>query len=302
MHSYPSIYAIGHRYIADIFKDSVLIEEKIDGSQFSFGLLNGELVCRSKGAQVHVEAPEGMFKKAVESVLALKEKLHPEWTYRCEYLAKPKHNALAYDRVPKHNLILFDINTGEESYLSYLEKQEEAVRLGLEIVPFLDAGFVSTPEQLLKMLDRVSILGGSKIEGIVIKNYSRFGQDKKVLMGKFVSEMFKEVHSKEWKATNPVLNDVVDRIVATLKTEARWHKAAQHLRERGELEESPRDIGKLIAEAREDILKEEQEFIREKLYEWAAPRIARACVAGLPEWYKEQLLKSAFVDTASSGG
>ena len=35
--SYPKVYAIGHRAIGDIFKDTVLVEEKIDGSQFSFG-------------------------------------------------------------------------------------------------------------------------------------------------------------------------------------------------------------------------------------------------------------------------
>ena len=36
-HSYPQIYNLGHKAIAGIFDDDVLIEEKIDGSQFSFG-------------------------------------------------------------------------------------------------------------------------------------------------------------------------------------------------------------------------------------------------------------------------
>lgn len=35
--SYPQIYALGHRYLEDLLKDPVLVEEKIDGSQFSFG-------------------------------------------------------------------------------------------------------------------------------------------------------------------------------------------------------------------------------------------------------------------------
>lgn len=34
-HSYPSIYALGHRAIVDLLKGPVFIEEKIDGSQFS---------------------------------------------------------------------------------------------------------------------------------------------------------------------------------------------------------------------------------------------------------------------------
>ena len=64
-HSYPSIYNIGHRYVVDLLNEPVLIEEKIDGSQFSFGVFDGELKCRSKGAQLNLVAPEKMFIKAI---------------------------------------------------------------------------------------------------------------------------------------------------------------------------------------------------------------------------------------------
>lgn len=49
INSYPSIYSLGHRYISELFSGPVVIQEKIDGSQFSFGNLNGKLFCRSKG-------------------------------------------------------------------------------------------------------------------------------------------------------------------------------------------------------------------------------------------------------------
>src|SRR5690242_11376793 len=101
-HSYPSIFALGHRYVADLLTVPVLVEEKIDGSQFSFGISTvGELAIRSKGAQMHIDAPEKMFQKAADTVKELKDVLTPGWTYRAEYLAKPKHNTLAYDRVPE---------------------------------------------------------------------------------------------------------------------------------------------------------------------------------------------------------
>jgi len=35
---YCQIYNLGHRAIADLLRGPVIIEEKIDGSQFSFGL------------------------------------------------------------------------------------------------------------------------------------------------------------------------------------------------------------------------------------------------------------------------
>src|SRR6187549_4050208 len=162
--SYPSIYALGHRYLSELLLDPVLVEEKIDGSQFSFGLFNftgtQELRCRSKGAQLNIIAPEQMFKKAVDTASNLAGKLHEGWTYRGEYLAKPKHNTLVYERVPRENIILFDISPGYECYLPYDEKQREAERLGLEIVPRLYEGRVQSVEHFRSLLDTISCLGG----------------------------------------------------------------------------------------------------------------------------------------------
>lgn len=297
-HSYPSIYALGHRYVEELLLDPVLVEEKIDGSQFSFGVFEHadgkDLRCRSKGAQLNIIAPDAMFSRGVETAKRLTDQLHVGWTYRAEYLMKPKHNALAYDRIPKDHVILFDINTGEESYLSYDEKQAEAERLGLEIVPKMFEGMITDVQHFRTLLDTVSCLGGQKIEGVVIKNYQRFGRDKKVLLGKFVSEAFKETHAKEWKASNPNRTDVVEALIATLKTDARWHKAVQHLREAGTLEDSPRDIGHLMKEVPKDVEKEEADYIKGKLYEWAWPQIRRGIIAGLPEWYKDRLLERQF--------
>lgn len=301
-HSYPSIFAIGHRALSELLLDPVIVEEKVDGSQFSFGLFDqdGERVlrCRSKGAQLNIVAPEKMFTEAVQVAQALD--LRVGWTYRAEYLKKPKHNSLAYDRVPTKHLIVFDINPGHEEYLSYQAKADECARLGLEIVPLVFEGVIENVEHFRSMIDRTSALGGQKVEGVVVKNYKRFGPDKKVLMGKFVSESFKEVHAAEWKASNPTRTDIVERLIDTLRTPARWNKAIQHLRERGEIEDSPRDIGKLIKEAQEDIEKECMELISAKLAEWALPQIRRGVVRGLPEWYKDALVGRQFENTEAA--
>src|SRR3990167_136998 len=103
-HRYPSIWNIGHRNIKEIFQDTVLIEEKVDGSQFSFGMFEGELKCRSKGSHLNSDYPEKMFSIAVQNVKTLD--LKNGWTYRGEYLRVPKHNSLAYDRIPKNNIVL----------------------------------------------------------------------------------------------------------------------------------------------------------------------------------------------------
>ncbi len=293
-HSYPKIYALGHRAIKDLFADEVIVEEKIDGSQFSFGIFNGELKCRSKGAQIHLEAPEKMFQKAVDTVKELALYLNDGWTYRGEYLAKPKHNTLNYSRVPKDHIILFDINPNEEEYLTYEDKRTEAQRLELEIVPLIHLGLVDTPTGLMALMDRESWLGGCKIEGMVIKNYHKFGPDKKVLMGKYVSEAFKEKHKIDWKKSNPSKSDVVALLGDSLRSEARWDKAIQHLRECGALTNSPKDIGVLLKEIQADIRSECEGEIRQTLFDHAWKSISRNVIRGFPEYYKDKLMKSQF--------
>lgn len=285
-HSYCSIFNIGHRVLAEFVTQPVQVEEKVDGSQFSFGRFGGELKVRSKGKQMQPDAPEKMFAAGVEAIAQLD--LHDGWTYRGEYLQKPKHNALVYDRVPAGHVILFDINRGEEDYLTYEEKAAEAARLGLEVVPLLYQGVI-TNEILMELLEKTSVLGGQKIEGVVLKNYRMFGPDKKVLMGKYVSEGFKEVHRKAWGEANPKQGDIIQRLVTGLRTEARWDKAVIHLREAGELEDDPRDIGKLMKSVGQDVAREEADTIKDELFKWAWPQIQRAVTSGLPEWYKKKL-------------
>lgn len=114
LHSYGKIYNFGHRAIVNLLKGPVVVEEKVDGSQFSFGIRNGQIHCRSKGVAINVDAPDSMFAKAVAVVRELAPMLHDGWTYRGEYLQKPKHNALAYDRIPYRHIILFDVDTIDE--------------------------------------------------------------------------------------------------------------------------------------------------------------------------------------------
>ena len=292
--SYPTVFALGHRAIADIFSGSVIVEEKVDGSQFSFGVVNGELVCRSHGKQMVVDAPEKMFVRAVNTAKALLSSLTPEWIYRGEYLEKPKHNTLCYSRVPDSNIIIFDIMTAPETYLPPDKKVWEANRIGLECVPLLYSGKVENYEMFQTFLEKESILGGTKIEGVVIKNYELFTMEKKPAMGKYVSEAFKEIHNKDWKERNPTGKDINILLTEKYRSEARWQKAILHLNEAGLLDHSPKDIGLLVREVPADVLKECEEEIKEALFKHFWPNISRGVVRGLPEWYKNELAKSAF--------
>lgn len=306
INSYPKVYALGHKELREhgLFQGHVVVEEKIDGSQFSFGVFNGEPMARSKNRMLVMDAPDNMFQRAVETVLTVAPLLKEGWIYRGEYLQKPKHNVLAYDRVPEKNVIVFDVERGlgTNDYLTPDERQREAERIGLESIHVMTVGEIHNHETLMSHLDRVSVLGGAKVEGFVVKNHARCGSDKKLLVGKYVSEAFKEVKDVDWKARNPQRADVVDDLVHVLSTEARYRKAVQHLEERGELDGSPKDIGALIKEVRLDIEEECSDLIKDRLYKWARDQIMRRVSRGVPDWYKQRLAESSFEVEANGQG
>jgi hypothetical protein len=295
---YNKIPTVGHVGLVDLFSEPVLIEEKLDGSQISFAVIDGQLHMRSHNVKIDIDAPNAMFALAVESVKQRQSVLHEGWVYRGEYFNKPKHSTLAYDRVPIGNIMIFDISTTVtgENYLSYADKKVEAARIGFECVPFLawidpkEAGPI-TVEFLKSFLEQQSVLGGQQIEGIVIKNYGMFGRDHKILVGKLVSDKFKEVHRKDWDGSKPNKVDVIARIGDSLRSEARWNKAIQHLREKGQITDTPRDIGPLIKEITQDVWTEERDWIVAQLLQWVEKDINRLLTQGFPDWYKEQLLQ-----------
>jgi hypothetical protein len=278
-----------------LFSVPVLVEEKVDGSQFSFfKTAQGDMQFCSKGAEINAVAPPEMFKAGVSAVLSVESRIPASVTFRGEYLAKPKHNVLCYGRVPANHVAVFDIERGG-GFLSPEEKRALAADLGFETVPTLFQGIVDNPQDLRAFLERESFLSGPRIEGVVIKPaaYNLYGPDKKVLFGKFVSEVFKEAHKKEWKSPESS-KDILTQLAEAICTPARWDKAVMHLREAGKIEDSLKDIGPLIKEVQADTTKEEADFIKQKLYEWAWPQLRRNILKGFPEWYKERLLQKQF--------
>ena len=292
IHSYPKVWNMGHPSIADLFKGPVVVQEKVDGSQFSFGVVGGQLFMRSKGAAIYVETADKLFGGAVSTVVNLFERglLNEGHTYRGEVLAKPKHNALAYERVPKGNVILFDVDIALETRVADPGALATiADDLGLEYVPTYHVGEVATVDDLKALLDRKPVLGGSMIEGVVVKNYARYGIDGKMLMGKIVADSFREKNSESWKENNPSKANIIQFLIHQYRTEARREKALQHLRDSGELEGTPRDIGKIIKEVGVDIHDECKEEIKDALFEAFWKDIQRGITAGTAEWYKEKL-------------
>lgn len=297
--SYPKVYNLGHPVLERLFEGPVVVQEKVDGSQFSFGLTGEGLTFRSRGARIFPETTDKLFQGAVQYVQQIQGRLKEGLTYRGEVLCRPKHNTLRYDRTPNNFIILFDIDSGLEVRLTPEEVKQEGQRLGLEVVPTIESS-PTTLEELEKLVREMKpILGGEQVEGVVIKNYDQYNpRDGKMLMGKLVSQDFREKHTTEWKKANPGRGDIIQTLVMELQTEARWEKAIQHLRDRGELQQAPQDIGPLIKEIKQDIIEEESDYIKERLFNAFKEDVVRGAAAGFPEWYKNKLLHLQFERSA----
>jgi len=288
---YPKILELGATPILDIFKHDVIVEEKVDGSLFRIGKTDkGDFFMGSKSVDIYEENIPKMFEKVCEYGLKIKDKVPNGFAFFCEYLEKPKHNVLVYERIPKNYLMLFEVWDGKR--FSSKEKEKWAKKFNIEASPILFKGEIKSVEDIEHLLEKESFLGKEKVEGLIVKNYRDFyllGGKAQPMFGKYVREQFKERHEKEWKTKTT--KGKLESYIESFRNENRWMKAIFHLRDKQKLEFDPRDIGKLLKELEEDIKSEEAENIKEYLYKNYIDQIVRTATKGFPEFYKKWLLE-----------
>ena len=163
--SYPKVLALGSTPIASILDGPVEVTEKIDGSQFGFGMVGSQLVIRSKDKIINETAPEAMFIPAVQQArrMADAEILPNNHFFHAEFLGHPRQVTLAYDRVPRNNLMLFAVQDEHGNFLHHEDLVDFSEHLDIEAIPLLALGTFSV-DDLVAMLDAESELGGPKIE------------------------------------------------------------------------------------------------------------------------------------------
>ncbi len=290
---YSKIHQIYHREVHRMKGHQVVVQEKIDGSQVSFGKKDGELFVRSKNQMIDLDNTEKMFAAAVK---VLKTKDLPEgYVFRGEYLRTPKHNVLAYDRIPQDHIIIYDIEDGDGSnyYLDPSLVEDIAADHGFEVVPtFAETDFCDVNQSFIDIcLENISILGGPLVEGIVIKCYDLFDSRDKTLMCKYVRPEFKEMHTGMMGKPG---KHIVDEIGEQLAIPARFEKAVQQARDASMLIDEPKDIGPLMRILNTDF-EEHADEIKNLLYANFRKDILRSASRGFPNWYKSKLLADSGV-------
>ena len=296
-HKYSKIYNLTHREVKGYLQDECIVEEKIDGSQFSFGIFDGTLRIFSRNREISRGDVPKMFRNSVQGVCDAHDEfgLREGWTYRGEALQSGHHNTLKYDRAPKGHVIIFEIDAGRQDLLEYPDKYEEAQRIGLETVPMLYSGLV-TQEVLTNLMKMKPYLGGDTIEGVVIKRMRHntlYGVDKKVLLAKYVSNDFKERHIKNWNKDKVAKKEIPTVIAQQFATEARFEKALQYLKETDQYEvENPlRNIPLIINRVWQDIEEEEEQTMKDQLYNQFKRDIRKRVSSPIPIWFKGKLEK-----------
>lgn len=291
--SYGKVQHAGTRHVANILDGPYFVQEKIDGSQMTVGVIDGELFCRSKGAVLDLDCTNKQFKDAVEHFKALHKqgRLLEGAVYRGECVSKPKHNVLCYDRVPDGCFVLFDAQLPTGEYARPDELARVADLLGVSFAPcFATPELPSTAADVRTLASGPSFLGGPR-EGIVIKRYDVEDptQPGTPLKAKVVDAEFKErMTGKKSRTGDP---DPVLALGASYAVEARFRKAVQHLRDEDKLEGEPRDIAPLMRELNRDLEEECGEEIKDELFKIFRKKILRESSNGFPQWYKNELMK-----------
>ncbi len=282
--AYPSPVQAKSKEARALWGVECFVQEKVDGSQFSFARFEDGVKCRSRGQAIDLSAPH-MFEAGVKTVADIAERLIPGAVYRGEYLQRPRHNRLVYGRVPKGHIALFDITwpSGEHATMDGLQAAAES--LGLEAVPVIAPSIYRTSfgfEEIQSWFANPSFLGGP-MEGVVVKPVS--SQRQHLPTVKIVSEAFKEFRAPHQPNKAP---DIIATLAAECRSLARLEKAVQHLREAGTLTNTSQDIGPIIRELQADLLENETE-LQQAVWAWALPRLQKALGAGVADWYIQTL-------------
>ncbi len=278
-----------------------IVEEKVDGSQIRGSITkDGVITVGSKNVDFTAGkvVPKG-FAKGVEQMqraLTVFKYTNAEVVLFGEYLEKPLHNALQYDRVPTGNIYLFDAKvngkwvTGDD--LVFL-----AEAIGFEPVNVLASyDLLPTFKELKEYLGTTSVLGGQQIEGIVLKNrgvmIDQYGKPAFYAF-KLVRKEFKELNSEVWKTQRRdgihSINELIAASLEALNTKNIWNKAIQHIRDDGKAQHSMRDMQILSEYIDADIDLEYREPIEEFMFTFLRGQIKRYIMKGLPGYYKQLL-------------
>ena len=217
MKKYDSIPRYGKQGTRDILGTEVVIMEKLDGANASFGIIDGKLKMFSRNQELNEHNTLRGFYDWV------KQNIKPgsvfvNTIYFGEWLVP---HTVQYKKEARSKFYLFDIyDVKTDTYLDWNITVQAAKHLGLRTPEVFFRG------ELHSMTDVDKYIGQSELteipntgEGIVVKDY--IGQQ----FVKIVSDKFKETKSIKQPSLNKSdIDSVVDSVLTTQRVEKLIHK------------------------------------------------------------------------------
>lgn len=223
------IERFGTSEVEDIEYGKCFIFYKIDGTNGSLWLENGELKAGSRNRELSIDNDNaGFYNEMLKNKSVLDYlKAHPNHRLYGEWLVP--HSLKTYRKEAWRKFYVFDVAIiGEEEYeelIPYELYQPMLEEFGIEYIPPL--GIITNPnyDSLIKCLEKTGqflVEDGSGVgEGIVIKNYDFYNKYKRQTWAKIVCNEFKEKHVKTMGANEINLTEMVEeKIVDKYCTEA----------------------------------------------------------------------------------
>lgn len=273
---YGKIYGIDDDRSGLVAGMPVVVQEKYDGSQVAWGVVDGALCVRSRHGSLDLAQPPPLYVATCDTLRA--SAWEEGYTYYGEALRGKRHNRLAYDRAPRGNVVLWDVWS---EVFGYLPRTNFALLPGANVVEHAQVlweGPYDRAHVLRLATTSESSLGG-RLEGVVVKSLDGGAR------GKWVNADFRET-----AVVRQPRADAVSTVVTELATDARFDKAAQRLVERNELRGSVEDIPALLREVARDY--DEEAVCREvaqRLYALHERDVRSRLAAAAARWYRARL-------------
>ena len=199
---YQHIERFGTDEVQGIELGTVFIFPKIDGTNASVWLNNGELKAGSRNRALSLESDNAGFYAAMLDDQRIHDYLvkHPEHRLYGEWLVP--HSLKTYRQDAWRKFYIFDVCLDRDDtveYIPYDIYKPMLEEFNLDYIPPIATVKNGTYEAFLKALDKNTFLiedGKGVGEGIVIKNYDFYNKYRRQTWAKIVTNEFKEKNAK----------------------------------------------------------------------------------------------------------
>lgn len=200
---YQHVERFGNTEVDGIETGKLFIFPKVDGTNASIWLHDGEVKAGSRNRELSLEKDNAGFYNWIIKQENIKQYLlnHPNHRLYGEWLVP--HSIKTYRDNAWRNLYVFDVIVEHEDdefeYLSYDTYKPLLEEFNIEYIPPITTMINGDYDVFIKQLERNTFLikdGEGTGEGIVIKNYEFINKYGRTTWAKIVTNEFKEKHKK----------------------------------------------------------------------------------------------------------